>query len=1251
MASTRAPASYNTATAPKVQVTRESFFQNTKSNDYTFRFAKEDDAVEALAAQLEAGVVQHQTGDISYNAGGMASFSTILSGSKRVTHQQVGAFIDQTGHGAEGSLYSTSSVKLYGTGKEVGDAISDVRNLLSGQYERRHAGLQRLGQLASQYTDNAPTGMTMLFNRLIRGAMHTTSFNAHRVAIAGRQGEDPMGYHSSQYYHDSRRIMPHRLDALLPAAANVAVHASLINNAAENHFRDLNVGVTSELNRILLTISEIPSFRASELRNIVAVLDAVTKEHLGFAAHADQMGEQSVYTKGVRRINDILIIDLANFYGRCVTNETAANDNGFQDPNEPAPQLVAPPVGSNIQAGHTLWFGFAGNAANRTGVCDPTSWMNAIAFLLELEGGREACAVAMNDVVEQTTRFFGPNVTHLSAPVAVRANTDVFGAAHKVLRNRLAWMYTRVLRVANNAGNGFMDKQLTQWATHPKVGRRDDRAAAAGDGAGNVNLIDQTLANALLLDVYGAGVAPGDIDDDAFNFIWANANQDGPGRAYLANNSGDVDPMNDQVVRKWGNYNPVAGHHAGANPPALGGAVTIYEIDNFWYHFCLNWDLSSNKTVEDMMALLPSSVVSELLIWLTDIELAGGPGFAARWHIPAAQQNRRTTLPIPDAHAHMRTPAHMRNWAWVNREEVHYASEFVGTINFAAYTGLAAFWNYVKDTRTGQVTEDDKRLAARFRIMRSSKLMSLAFSLGGQMRAAADAMAVELQLSRSTLARMQGHILTDNAQLDAELEGTDIISAQLTMKSYRNQCLDRYDALVTGMGIYSMMATYSKFVECDVRFNGEVWNLRRNRSTAFVAYRCLHPMMFEYFCPGANVGGGMLQGQTMIERVESGNVKAFPALFKPEDDSINDLEIYAGAQAYAAIAGYHIKYAMHTLISRKGDGTGSSFFTLFEDYLRAQMRLSDCGPGSTMLSVSPLLYYAGTFRVDLFEPEGSFQPALVDMAQLTFVSHMRGWMANTCGDSNRPNMFPHGTSRLANSDVGVNKRFAGTWGQHGLNKPTWGLGGVRRRNADDEFDNVDVRMFELRDIAGNMRPEYSVLTNPGFALVRANHTWATNVQSNRGLLFVQSYGETPHDQVDRSAAGFKFARERITFRLAAMSDKYEFTMHPLAKAEVNTGETLEPMADVWVGDGTTNVMVTSQRISGFVGALGGTLRSGPMIPKGVGARRTVEKPVQKPIPGTVEHTTVESVAATTVDRAEEADPAPRVRDPLAEAKN
>ncbi|BAU24261.1 putative coat protein [Rosellinia necatrix megabirnavirus 2-W8] len=1250
--------SYNTATVPKVVVNRHAFYQNTKAKDYSFRFAREDDAVNTLVAQLETGVVQHQVGDMNYNAGGLGSFSTILSGKKKVTHQQIGAFIDQTGHGAEGSIHSTSTVKQYGTGKEVAGAITDVRNMLGGVYDRKHPGVHKLGTLAATYTDDAPDGLTPIFERLVRGAMHTTAYNAHRqpAPVAGVAPADPMGYTPKQYYHDSRRIMPHRQVALVPQAANVMPHASLINNSAENILANMDVNVTNELTRTLLTISEVPSFRAAELRDIVAVLDACTKANLGFDVHADQMNEHSTYTHGVSRVHDFLILDMCNFYSRCFTDEAAANDNGFENLNDPAPNLIPLPANNGLQPGVALWFGFAGNAANRTGVCNPRSWMNAIAFLLELEGGREACAIAFNNVVEQTTRFFGPNVTMLASPPVVRADPDTFGSAHRVLRQRLGWMYCNIIRTPNSAGDAWLDKQHNQWPTHPKLGRYDDRAAAAGAGAANAATIDQTLARNLRNELFNnaAAAAPGALENARFDFVWADVAHNGPGQAMLENMSGGVDPLNDQLVRRWGDYVPIFGTGvAAANPgeqntaPPLG-PLTITEVDNFWWRFFLNVSLESDEVVEDFLRLMPSSLLSELLIWLTDSELRGGDAFNVRWEVPAALQvvdGRRMTLPIPGNKQHYANPAHMRNFAWVNREEVHYASEFVGNICVPAYTGLAAFWGYVKDTRTGRVTEDDERLAARFRVMTSDKLMSLAFALGGQMRCAADAMAMELSLCRSTIARMQGHILTDNAALDAELVDTDVINAQQSMKGYRNTCLAEYDSLAVGMGIYTMMGTYSRYVECDVRFNGETWNLRRNRQTAFAAYRCLHPLMFEYFCPGANMGGGMLAGQTQVERVESGCVKTFPALFKPEDDSIIDLEIYAAAQQYAIIAGYHIDYTMRSLVKRTGDGTGAQFYELFNPYLRHQIRTSDCGPGSPLLAVSPLSFYVSTFNVDLFEQEGSFKVAKLDLAQQTFIHRTMGWFATTCGDAGRPNAFPHGTQRLANSDIGVNRRFGAAWGAHGTMKPTWGMATQRRRNRDDRFDLVATRVFEIQDATGQVRREYSVYTNQGFALVHAPHGWDTWVQSNRGLIFTQSYGAAQHQQVDRSASGFKFCRNRLTFRMAAMSDDYEFTMHPLAKAELMPVEKMEMTAVVTVGEGETQSRVSTSRMGSALSDMGGKRGDGGLRPRGP---RTNVTPVEKPIPGTVEHLEVPLTAGTPASQAATLVPeqGDRVSDPL-----
>ncbi|BAI48015.1 hypothetical protein [Rosellinia necatrix megabirnavirus 1/W779] len=1188
-------AAYNTATAPKVPVSRATFFQNTKSKDFDFKFADGADAIANVLQQMEHGVAQHQLGDMNVRTDGLATVSAVLNGRKRKIANQYMMHFDLFGRAARSTVRMESRIQSFGEGKDVDNFMAKFHNQLSGVYERRSEGVANFGRILATDTDLGGTsGLSVVFNGLLRGLHHVSTVPTPNVAnLPIRNNRDGAGAvvgrgdMPGREFMDSSRILPPRSSRWYGAPGQPIVPPAPNNPPAhvapmETVMAGLQKTVMNELNRVIVSIADVPKLPAHRIRNLIAVLAAVSKPNLGF--DANRLEDHSCFTKGWLGFNDILLFPLTvDLFDRVVANEAGVNDAGFIVPNAAPPQFLQ---NTNQQVIDFRGVG-VGQAGDIPALRLAQSWSDAIGFLLDTIGGEAQLAMGLNDMVAQCFHMHGAQTTMLSTPIISRAD---FGVYHNVVTNmyrRLAYMYTRLIRTNAAAGGGAMlDRQHYQWPTHAKVGFHDDTAVNAAAAAARIH---DGLRQPLLDEAFGAGVVqPGNMDLVGAGIDFTRDLTSSLGKAYPEHR-----PIGaDDNKRDLGDFT------AGTVDAAASG----YEWDNYVYRLFGNMSAMRSKAEFDrLLATFPSSTLSELFIWM------GNVGFAdtweERWGYDAAPL---CSIPIPAGHDR----SMLRNWSWVNVHNVHSVTGTSENVVLAGYVGLSRTHDYIMDTRSTPATSQGRRLAAMFYYTNADKMLSLTFGLAGQLRAAADTTVAKFQICPHTIARAQGYIMTDNDPLSDELKGTDFVTEQFSLAGLTNLYLGYFDGLATRLGIYDLRYTYSEYAECRVELHGIQRNFLTDRLDAFVSYKCLHPIMFEYYMCGANISGGILNGDKAYEQVEMGNIRAYDAMFDTSAArDFNFVGVRGASQQIAAVGGFHIQYKMEVEIQRPGDGTEASRFNVYERYLNNYLRMSDCAPTSVLNAVSPLFWMAGTTRVVLCEAANGYKPMAYDISQTSFWNRENGLWAFTWGESektHRPNAIPHGTRRLGNSEVLMNSRFSKILDKKGITKLETRVGGRKRGDNNDDFVAADTRMFIIQDVAGGEHAAYSSLRDPGFALVRAAHTWDTFVQNPRMLLLERGYGNTGFTDT-YSAAGIRRTNGHISLRLSALTDDFEFTMHPLARAEYKETSRVSLTSMIYVGTAGKDLSLPTGTVEDIIGAVDGmrrvvrtiggqTIKTAPVVP-------------------------------------------------------
>jgi hypothetical protein len=665
---------YSSARLTRPAAQRDLLYSRIGTRDnYAFNFPTQESALNNLLKLVNHGVRQHKESEYVIGAAGIASATVVLNGEKRKGAAPISMLLSQDGIYQRGTITSVPGIVTTSVdGADEEGTITVVQTVLGGEYGRKDPSFARLGSLLATATDANSDGLVTLFSRAWRGYMETRRGGA---AVNNPVHPGPIAANAGS----SANIMPRTAGQTIGVAnANNPIYDPAAPQTGcptmEGIVGGLSVTSENALNRMIITFRDLPSIEPARLRAAVCVLEQLTRQNLGFVAN--MRGDHSAYTKGVDRINPLLLIPVGGVWERM---------------NEDGAMLPAGAIGK------PAYFAYGANDA-----LNSQSWLDAIGLLVFWLGGSDLCAVGLNDCVRQTALFFGPQVMHLSSAAKERMAPTHSGYT-KVAYRRIARMYTSNMRTANVAGNAA-DANATQWPAHPQMGYRIDGDSGGANLARNldVGLLQEAFGNNNGLQRVGV-VARGFRYSAALGLRYAenrvndatvSGTEDERLGRVLRNNDGVVDPTEDRTM--------VGG------TDALNG---LHELDNYFYRWFLNLDVSTYEKFEVLCSQMSTGQLCRMLKWVS--ELGDADEFhVRRGYAPPTNADLAYSIGAPVIAGVRAADDYYDNMCCLHPALVLPSTNCVEKLNSVSYAGLARANNFFHHTSVALSSAEDKSFAS-----------------------------------------------------------------------------------------------------------------------------------------------------------------------------------------------------------------------------------------------------------------------------------------------------------------------------------------------------------------------------------------------------------------------------------------------------------------------------------------------------------------------------------------------------------
>jgi hypothetical protein len=1091
----------HTINTERYNATADTFLAKVASDGIKFDVSGlSSNPVEFTNALLDAGVSQGMSGDYHITHHGMATMTAALEDERRPQSHATSSVLLSHGTGQHGTIDGASEVMQFSRGSDMAGFTTTVEKQLALMYAK-DAGVRNFAHIIQSYSDvNSTSGLVHIYHRLFRGLWHTTNYNQapRQAEIAGRE------------FHHSARLLPWDRTA-------AACFAAGQNHAMEDVMAGLQVSHNKYLTRILMTVDAIPDMEMERVRRALAVLAQMTKENLGFAPIPGT--GHSCYTKGVKKINDILIIPLSRSFQKIFESDGAGmDDDGVQV------QYQGMFMG---QACNQKVAAFPDNF-----VQNPRSWLDAISIMLSIMGGGDQLSRAMTDSIRTTALFPDATITMLSSPVKNRLD-PVFAGLEMVAYRRLVWMYTRLIRGRNHANEGFLDRQATQWPVHPMLGQFAENVIQA------VNL-SQHLVQPTLDRAFGVGVAQAGNADNC-QFPWASGNnteQVAPGRCMVENYTAA-----NASLSQLGTWNPARD----VNQPDRrdhDDLVTGLEKDNYWFRYFLNFDLHDFESFKKVTCTMGMHEVSELLIWACDLDIpAGPPVWAERWNYQL--------MPATSLEALGRNAAQMRSLCWVRAEKMLTSSNLYEKTTERVFAGATRSRDAMLATNTMVGVDEDLRLANAFYVTNPGRLWSVYMAIAGIQASAADVVACQTALTKYRLALTTSVALTDNARLDAALQNTTMALQGVNAVALRDNLIAGFAHNCRTMGLSDMQYNISRLVENNLYVCGQEGSLRTCREDQFVTYRRMDPSMLSFFLPGVQLNGGKVRGDNSWWTYSVGDRDTFGSVWKLEDEAADRLSLQAAMQRAACMSNRQLDFSIRFTVSSAEEEKGLAQYDLFRHYTHTMMRTNDLAPVSSLHALSPLEVFSPGMAFVISEDAGSTHLPLYDIQEKANILEDAGYAAFSWGYSNqRRNVTPSvmvGRDTQGNlNKYGLNgemdDRFASMRGIGRLNDTTNRADGpIIRGNNDDGYRLRAIRVQKVE----NVNSDFFSAAGRGNA-VAPGKNWNVPIFNPRGLFIPNARQPGTY-----SLECFRLNAKRMNCRMYALTGRFHYRHHVLVKSQAS----------------------------------------------------------------------------------------------------